>query len=75
MKVNFKEYGVTGKKTGICPKCGKKASRSKKFWQTQNQFNTNDQGEMKSIKEIQAENSQELKSWKKEPVFHAKCED
>lgn len=75
MKVNFKEYGVSGTKRGICPKCKKKASRAKRFWQTQNQFNVNDKGEMKSIDEILKENSKEVKAWKEEPVFHVKCED
>ena len=74
-RVTFKEYGVTGKKTGICPKCKRKASRSKRFWQTQNPFNKNDHGDTKSVDEILKENSQELKAWKKKPVFHAKCED
>ena len=54
-RVTFKEYGASGTKQGKCPKCGKKASRSKKFWQTQNPFNKNDKDEMKSISEIQKE--------------------
>lgn len=74
-RVTFKEYGASGTKQGKCPKCGKKASRSKKFWQTQNPFNKNDQGDVKSVDEILKENSQKLFAWKEEPVFHAKCED
>ena len=74
-RVNFKEYGVTGKKTGTCPKCGKKASRSKKFWQAQNPFNKNKNGDTKSVDEILVECRINLEVWKTEPVFHAKCED
>ena len=73
--VNFKEYGVSGKKSGICPKCGKRATRSAKFWQTQNPFNKNSDGRIKSIDDIMEENRQELFKWKKEPVYHAKCEN
>ncbi len=75
MRVNFKEYGASGKKSGTCLKCGKKASRSKKFFQTQSQFNTNGQGEMKSIEEIHKENQERLFAWKEELVYHSKCED
>ncbi len=74
-RVTFKEYGASGTKQGICPKCKEKASRSKKFSQTQSQFNTNGKGEMKSIEEIHKENQKRLFAWKKEPVYHAKCED
>ena len=73
--VKFKKHAITGRKSGICPECGKRASRSKEFWQTENPFNKNDKGEQKAMREILTENSQSLKAWKKEPVFHAKCED
>jgi len=74
MRVNFQEYGVSGKKSGACPKCGKKATRSIKFWQTQNPFNKNDEGQIKSVQEILDECKEKLFTWKDEPVFHAKCE-
>lgn len=73
--IHFQKHAITGRKSGICPKCGKGASRSKEFWQTESPFNANDQKKQKSLREILTENSQELKAWKKEPVFHAKCED
>jgi hypothetical protein len=74
-RVNFQEYGVTGKKSGICPKCGRRAVRSAKFFQTQNPFNRNKQGDVKSVDEIMEENRQRLFRWKEEPVYHEKCED
>jgi len=74
MRVNFQEYGASGKKSGTCPKCGKKATRSNKFWQTQNPFNKNAEGHIKSAQEIMAECKEKLFAWKREPVFHAKCE-
>lgn len=73
-KINFKEYGVKGRKSGICPICWKKASRSTSFWQTQSQFNTNPLGQVKTVKEIMAENKEKLFKWESEPVYHAKCE-
>ena len=73
-KINFQEYGINGKKTGTCPRCKKKVVRSIKFYQTQNPFNINKDGQPKSVKEILDECKEKLSAWKKEPTFHAKCE-
>lgn len=75
MRIEFQEYGVRGSKSGICPKCGKKASRSTKIYQTQNPFNKNKDGIMKSVDEIQTENKENLFKWKEEPVYHSRCEE
>jgi hypothetical protein len=75
MKITFNEVGIQGTKRGTCPRCGKKASRSKKFFQTRNPFNTNSEGFVKTQDEILVECREELLEWKKQPVFHAKCEE
>jgi hypothetical protein len=74
-KINFSEYGISGKKRGICPKCGKMAVRSKRFYQTLNPFNKNKSGEIKTIEEILKECNERLSAWRREPVYHAKCVD
>lgn len=74
MRIEFQEYGVTGTKSGKCPACGKKASRTQKFSQTQNPFNKNKDGLIKTVDEIREENKTKLFAWKEEPVYHAGCE-
>lgn len=67
----YKSHGLLGTKRGICPVCGKKATRTMTFYQTQN---PNKYGAIKTVQEILAECDIELEEWRKEPVYHAKCE-
>ncbi len=75
MIVRFKEVGIHVEKSGICPSCGKRASRQQYIYQTLSPFNKNSDGTMKSSQDIQKENTEKYKLWKKEPVYHAKCEE
>lgn len=74
MSISFREYVLTGVKNGICPVCGRKSRRVKKFCQTQNPFNKNKDGVMKSMTEIIAECEIERELWMSDPCFHVKCE-
>lgn len=73
---HFQEVVYKATKKGICPVCGKNASRTsgKRFMQTINPFNRNDQGEIKSYQEIMQELRAKAKPWMNEPVYHVKCE-
>lgn len=73
-RVTFEEVSITGTKSGICPRCGKKVSRHKKFYQTLNPFNLGPGGLPKSRSEIAVELTVEREKWWAEQVYHQKCE-
>lgn len=74
MRYNFNEIGFSIEKTGKCPNCGKKAKRTKRFYQTINPFNKNAEGNIKTKAEIFNQLKIESDKWEKEHVYHAKCE-
>jgi len=75
MIIQFDEISLKGRKSGICPKCGERAKRSFKFYQTLSIFNKNKNGFVKTEKEIMEENTKAYLKWAKTPTYHAKCED
>lgn len=72
----FDGVKLTVKATAPCGKCGRQCSRSKKFWQTLNPFNTNTGGSVKTRSEIQTELAAQAKAYRdrNETIYHAKCE-
>ncbi len=72
--MTFIEMGFKTSKSGVCPKCGKRATRANHFYQTLNPFNKNADGTLKSSAEIIAEEREKSKVWKALPTFHARCE-
>lgn len=74
MRVNFQVVEIKFSKSGICPVCGKIASRTKKFFQTLNPFNKNDDGSIKNVAQIKSELVAKGNDWKIHPVLHARCE-
>ena len=72
----FEKVVYRASKKGICPVCGKVATRSsgELFMQTINPFNKNAEGHPKSYREIMSELQEKAKTWKASPVCHAKCE-
>jgi hypothetical protein len=74
VRIIFRSIGYSAKKTGKCIVCGKQCSRSNKFYQTQNPFNKNANGEIKTEDEIYKELGIEEKLWRKSPMMHEKCQ-
>lgn len=74
MRYTFEEQKLFANKSGICPVCGKRATRSQKFWQTINPFNKTADGVAKTSVQIRAELKEDADKWRSEPVLHAKCE-
>lgn len=72
--MNYEIIEFNTEKSGICPSCKKRATRREKFWQTINPFNRDENGYMKTRRQIQQELKIEVDNWHNEPVFHAKCE-
>ena len=70
----FEEVSTKRTKTGKCEACGKRASRTEKFYQTISPFNKNDKGEVKNRDEIWDEILEEAQEWMKKPLYHVKCE-
>lgn len=73
-RITFPVVEVRPSKSGICPVCEGKASRTGKFFQTINQFNTNPDGTQKTRDQIHKELDEKVKEWKLQPVYHARCE-
>lgn len=63
-------------KSGVCPGCGKAATRSQTFGQTVNPFNRNPDGTVKTAAEVRASVNSEAVAWRDAdtPVMHARCE-
>ena len=53
--VRFEEINTMGWKNGKCSICGKRVERAKKFYQTLNPFNLNQNGLPKTREEITKE--------------------
>jgi hypothetical protein len=63
-------------KTGNCPVCGKRMRRQKTFSQTQNPFNKNPDGTVKTRQEIYRSLGAEVKAWLAEPMPpHEACSE
>lgn len=73
-RVVFQEVVLAFRKSGVCPGCGGKATRTKKFSQTLNPFNKNSKGAVKTEAEIKGELVSAGHKWRMEPVYHVKCE-
>lgn len=73
---HFQEVVYKATKKGICPVCGKHATRTsgKRFMQTLNPFNTNADGKPKTRQEIMDELRAKSAVWKLGAVYHVKCE-
>lgn len=63
----FEEVSFTATKAGKCPSCGKRVTRSQKFWGTINPFNKNSDGTIKTRQQIKVELHEEAAAW--EPDF------
>ena len=71
----FDEVKLTVKATAPCGKCGRQCSRSKKFWQTLNPFNTKADGSVKTRDDIMVELNAQAAQYRTQTIYHEKCED
>ena len=72
--VHFEKVSINPRRSGKCAACGKPCTRSKEFYQTISQFNTNADGTRKTYLDIRSELVEEQREWLKTPLYHAKCE-
>ena len=61
--VNFQEISTTARSTGKCSVCGKRTTRSRRFWQTVNPFNRNADGTIRTPDDIRQSLSAEVAAW------------
>jgi len=72
VNITFDEVWTTKSKSGVCPVCGGRTTRTKKFVHTVNPYNKNPDGSIKSLQEVFADVHAEASDW--DPDFtHAKC--
>lgn len=71
-RTTFSEIKLYAQKSFVCA-CGKKVRRSKTFIQTLNPFNKTKTGEVKTARQISAENQVAADAWRKviDPCTHA----
>jgi hypothetical protein len=74
MRITFQPVKLTVSKSGICPVCGKRATRTRTESQTINPWNRNADGTLKTENEIRLELHHEIDVWEREPVYHQRCE-
>lgn len=75
MEIRYLEIKRQGTKRGLCKLCNRQAERAITISQTLNPFNRNDKDEIKTKEEIIGELTDRIKKWRKEPIYHKKCED
>jgi len=75
MKITFTEVSISRTRKETCSVCGKKRQKTKKFLQTINPFNTDDQNRVKDRPTILQELQEKASSWLKEPHVCTACED
>ena len=66
--ITFREVSLRAEKSGKCIICGKRRKRTKKFWQTINQWNKTPQGRYKTSFDIMPELKEDARKWKTEPI-------
>lgn len=72
MRVQFQVAATTAQRSGVCPVCGKRVVRSKRFEMTVNPYNRDESGTPKSWERVCEDVRGEAAAWV--PDFtHAKC--
>lgn len=72
--IEFERITVSGKKSGKCPACGRRVTRSRTFEQTVNPFNRTADGTPKDREQIRRELLEKRDAWT--PDFtHTGCQD
>lgn len=70
----FEEYKVSGQKSGKCEGgCGKRIRRQTTFTETQNPFNKNAAGQVKTVAEIYESLKAKRDAWVNKPVWCEAC--
>lgn len=72
--MTFDKITAQGRASFKCAKCGKKRTRTKSFWMTQNPFNKDANGIPKSREQVFADVRAEAAKWSKETNVCAACE-
>lgn len=74
MITTFEEVYTYAFKRGKCSVCGGSAERSKKFTNTVNPWNRNEDGTTRTYAEVQDNVNRLAREWEEQPVVHARCE-
>lgn len=72
MRTTFEELITHRQRSGLCPACGKKTTRSKRFAMTVNPLNRGADGVALTRDQVWAELSSEADAWKPD-FYHVRC--
>jgi hypothetical protein len=73
-RIVFPEIVHRVSRSGKCRHCGKRRSRQEKLWSTVNPFNKNEDGSVKSEKDVRRALQTEAAAWYAAPFLCAKCD-
>jgi hypothetical protein len=74
IRTTFEELRQLGIRKGVCEVCGKKGQRQRTFTMTENPWNKNPDGSVRTRREIYAALRKEADEWGRQPFVHPKCE-
>lgn len=74
MHISYAEISLPGYRSGRCAKCGGKAERMRRFWQTVNPWNLGPDGKPKTREQIELDLREERIEWERTPLLHKRCE-
>lgn len=75
MITTFREISRNAKKSGLCPRCGKRRTRTRRFYQTLNPYNRNLDGSPKTIEQIYEELKVAIADWVPNFRCQVACEE
>lgn len=71
----YDQFKAVGVRFGLCPVCQRKGRRQKTFTETNSPFNRNEDGTVKTDREIYQSVRATAKAWEDEKEFvHPRCE-
>jgi hypothetical protein len=74
MITTFEVVETASHRAGKCSKCGKRTSRTVRFWQTLNPFNTGGRSRPKTREEIVTENRAARAAYDAKPFTCVRCD-
>jgi len=72
--ITFETLSQLGVRKGACEACGKRGRRQRTFTMTENPWNKNPDGSVRTRREIYAALRKQVDEWEREPFVHPKCD-
>jgi len=72
--ITYDEFSQLAVRKGVCEACGKRGRRQHTFTMTENPWNKNSDGSVRTRREIYAALREKADEWKGEAFVHPGCE-